>query len=54
MAESIQSALKTSASTHEKNISMLFDKLKELTVSTENPTDSRIFGRVEREYFALN
>lgn len=52
MAESIQSAPKTS--THEKNISMLFDKLKELTVSTENPTDSRIFGRVEREYFALN
>lgn len=44
---------KTSASpapTHEENIAMLFDKLKELKMSSEDQTESRIFGRVERRY----
>lgn len=50
MAESIPSP---SDSVREQNISMLFDKLIELKMSTENPTDAHVFGKVEREYFAM-
>lgn len=50
MAEAIASTSAQSVPTHEQNISMLLDKLKELKMSAENTSDSRIFGRVEREY----
>lgn len=54
MAKSIPSTSTTLVPTHEQNISMLFDKLKRLKMSTENRTDASIFGRVEREYNSMN
>lgn len=50
MTEAPASTSAQSVPTHEQNISMLLDKLKEIKMSTENRSDSRIFGRVEREY----
>lgn len=38
---------------HEKNISMLFEKLKELKMCTENSADASIFYQVEREYSSI-
>lgn len=39
-----------SVPSHEENVSMLLDKLKELKMSAVDSNDSRIFGRLEREY----
>lgn len=40
-------------SAHDKNVSMLFDKLNELKTVTENVADASIFYQVEREYSSV-
>lgn len=50
MAEAMFSTRSSPIPTHEQNISMLLDKLKELKMSTGNSTDASVFGKVEREY----
>lgn len=49
MAEAIPSSSGTSISSHENNVSMLLDKLKEFKMSAENRDNANIYGRVERK-----
>lgn len=54
MAEALLSTSKSPMSTHEKNIAMLLDKLKEFGMSTENAAETRIFKRVESKFSKMN
>lgn len=51
MAEALPSKSKSPISSHEQNISILLDKLKEFGMSTDNSADTRIFKRVESKFF---
>lgn len=44
-------AASTTESKHKQNISMLMDKLKELTMSAESEADSHLYKRIEGKYF---
>lgn len=54
MAEALSSTSKSPISTHDKNIGMLLDKLKEFGMSTENATETRIIKRVESKFSKMN
>lgn len=50
MAEALPSTSSESISDHEKNLAMLFDKLKELKKATTNRSDASIYNIVESKY----
>lgn len=54
MAEALPSTSQLSGSSHEKNIAMLLEKLKEFRMGTENSDDRRIYGRVESKFSYMN
>lgn len=50
MAEAVPSTSALSVSSHENNIALLLDKLKEFTMSTENSTHAMVYSKVESKY----
>lgn len=50
MAEAEASTRRTSVSTHENNIAMLLDKLKEFRMDADTTTRANVYSKVESKY----
>lgn len=50
MAEAEASTSRTSVSTHENNIAMLLDKLKEFRMGADTTTRANVYSKVESKY----
>lgn len=50
MAEAVASTSRTSVSTHENNIAMLLEKLKEYRMDADTTTRAHVYSKVESKY----